>query len=67
LPSIFTVRVLGFGSDPQDNGDTGSSSDQTGARNGYDAGSAIQVVGDGALTATQSAALTPEERRNWKP
>jgi hypothetical protein len=67
LPSIFTVRVLGFGSDPLDNGDTGSSSDQTGARNGYDAGSAIQVVGDGALTATQSAALTPEERRNWKP
>jgi filamentous hemagglutinin family protein len=59
LPSVFTVRVLGFGSD-------GSGPDSRPLPNGagYENGSAFQVLGQGSLTPAQRARLTETERRN---
>jgi hypothetical protein len=66
LPSIFTVRVLGFGNEPlSTNGNTdvapSGNSLQRGAR--YDAESAFQVLGQGDLSPAQLARLTEDERR----
>lgn len=68
LPSVFTVRVrvLGFGNEPGAHGDEPSPG-RPDASPRVDPRSAIQVLGDGALTPGQQALLTPAERRNWKP
>ncbi|MFJ3047929.1 filamentous hemagglutinin family protein [Herbaspirillum chlorophenolicum] len=59
LPSIFTVRVLGFGNEA-----SGSENRPAPAGAGYDKGSAFQVLGQGDLTPAQRARLTETERRN---
>jgi filamentous hemagglutinin family protein len=64
-PSVVNVRVLGFGDDQgaaaPDTPKPATGASSSGARN------AVEVVGDGALTAEQRAALTATERRNWRP
>ncbi|KAF1047991.1 MAG: hypothetical protein GAK35_00411 [Herbaspirillum frisingense] len=60
LPSVFTVRVLGFGGD----GAAAPESRPAPAGAGYDSGSAIQVLGQGNLNAVQRNRLTDTERRN---
>ena len=61
----MNVRVLGFGDDQgaaaPDTPKPATGASSPGARN------AVEVVGDGALTAEQRAALTATERRNWRP
>lgn len=61
LPSIFTVRVLGFGNEapsvPQ-----GRESDAR-EKVSYNPDGVVQVLGAGTLTAAQQQALTPGERR----
>jgi hypothetical protein len=59
LPSIFTVRVLGFGDEGRGN-DTRAAP----AGAGYQSGSAFQVLGQGDLAPAQRARLTETERRN---
>jgi len=59
LPSIFTVRVLGFG-----NEGGGNETRPVPAGAGYQNGSAFQVLGQGNLTDAQRARLTETERRN---
>src|SRR5450830_1501468 len=59
LPSIFTVRVLGFGNEAG-----GNETRPVPAGAGYQNGSAFQVLGQGNLTDAQRARLTETERRN---
>jgi hypothetical protein len=62
LPSVFTVRVLGFGDEPA--GGAGAPESRTpDARNRYDADSPVQVLGRGQLAEAQKAKLTAQERR----
>ena len=61
LPSIFTVRVLGFGNEA---GNTESRQPAAGAA--YQNGSAFQVLGQGELTTAQRARLTDTEQRNLR-
>ncbi|MGJ7484376.1 filamentous hemagglutinin family protein [Variovorax sp. LT2P21] len=63
LPSVFTVRVLGFGSEPVPSSDRPNeprTPAPVGAR--YDAGSAFQLLGQGALAPDQRARLTEVEQ-----
>jgi filamentous hemagglutinin family protein len=71
LPSIFTVRVLGFGNDPasgaenapapQSKAETGTG---TGAQGGYDTQNPVQVLGHGAqLDPDVLSMLSDAERR----
>ncbi|AEC18808.1 filamentous hemagglutinin-like protein [Pusillimonas sp. T7-7] len=66
-PSIFSVRILGFGSAAaSDSGAGSSASAPMGASSrevGYQPDSMLQMVGDGKLSPSQLARLTPEERR----
>ncbi|WP_219210921.1 filamentous haemagglutinin family protein [Variovorax boronicumulans] len=62
LPSVFTVRVLGFGNEapaapPQ--GREGGAAERV----GYNPDGVVQVLGAGTLTAAQQQPLTPGERR----
>ncbi len=69
LPSIFTVRVLGFGNDAVDDGGAGQQAPASGgAQRGaaYDKGSAFQVLGQGDLDPAQLARLTEAEQRRLK-
>ena len=61
LPSVFTVRVLGFGNEPL----TAPQSREGDARErvGYNPDGVVQVLGAGVLTTAQQQALTPGERR----
>jgi filamentous hemagglutinin family protein len=70
LPSIFTVRVLGFGNDPASgsgNAAPGSSPSSSGLQSSgqpYDANSLLQVVSMGGdVNPGQAARLTAEQRR----
>ncbi|MFC7286815.1 filamentous hemagglutinin family protein [Herminiimonas glaciei] len=69
LPSIFTVRVLGFGNEgaPEDDG-AGQRAPASGGQRGaaYDKGSAFQVLGQGNLDPAQMARLTEVEQRRLK-
>ncbi|WP_050470443.1 filamentous haemagglutinin family protein [Herbaspirillum chlorophenolicum] len=58
LPSIFTVRVLGFGNEAPAAALPGSV-----ARDGYDANSPVQVLGQGRISDQQKSRLTSEEKR----
>ncbi|WP_422086743.1 filamentous haemagglutinin family protein [Variovorax sp.] len=70
LPSVFTVRVLGFGNEPASGG--GSSDDNSGNGNkpsatpvSYNPRSVIRVLGGGGtLPPAASRQLTDEERAN---
>ncbi len=69
LPSVFTVRVLGFGNDaPEGGAGNGSGGARergvTGAA--YDPKGVVQVLGAGALTTAQMQSLTPGEQRALK-
>ena len=67
LPSVFTVRVVGFGNEPMEGAPGSSRGAARGEPVSYNTNSAIQVLGAGVLTEAQKAQLTPEERRNWRP
>ncbi|WP_307867188.1 filamentous hemagglutinin family protein [Variovorax sp. E3] len=62
LPSVFTVRVLGFG-----NEEAGASAPAepraVATKVGYDVNSPVQVLGRGALPEAQKAKLTARERQ----
>ncbi|MGJ7484361.1 filamentous hemagglutinin family protein [Variovorax sp. LT2P21] len=60
LPSVFTVRVLGFGNDAP--GAPQSSNGAQGEKLSYNPDSVVQLLGGGVLTAAQQQALTPSER-----
>lgn len=68
LPSVFTVRVLGFGGEGAGGGGEGgggggsSSAPARDSRAGYDPEGVVQVLGTGTLTAAQKQALTAGER-----
>ncbi|WP_307506525.1 filamentous hemagglutinin family protein [Variovorax sp. W1I1] len=74
LPSVFTVRVLGFGNEPAggDSGSNGGNKDNDGAPAGkastpvsYNPRSVIRVLGGGGnLPPAASRQLTDEERAN---
>ncbi|WP_185546020.1 filamentous haemagglutinin family protein [Variovorax sp. KBW07] len=67
LPSVFTVRVLGFGNEPaggEGSGRGGEGREHTGAA--YDPKGVVQVLGAGALTTAQMQSLTPGEQRGLK-
>jgi hypothetical protein len=61
LPSVFTVRVLGFGNDAP--GAPQSSNGAQGEKFLYNPDSVVQLLGGGVLTAAQQQALTASERR----
>lgn len=66
LPSVFTVRVIGFGPEPSENTPAGKGA--TAPANatvpiGYNANSAFQVLGRGPLDAQQRARLTVAEQK----
>ncbi|MPS30294.1 hypothetical protein E2I20_26720, partial [Alcaligenaceae bacterium SAGV3] len=64
LPSVFTVRVLGFGNEAAPDGSSPHVPTITPAeRTSYDPDSAFKFVGHGPLSPGQAAMLTPEERR----
>nr|WP_240531464.1 filamentous haemagglutinin family protein [Variovorax boronicumulans] len=66
LPSVFTVRVLGFGNEPAggEGGGGGAGRERSGAA--YDPKGVVQVLGAGALTTAQMQSLTPGEQRGLK-
>jgi filamentous hemagglutinin family protein len=68
LPSIFTVRVLGFGNDPIDGADKASPPTSSELQSGglaYDAAKPLRFVGvDGDFDPKQAAQLTDDERRS---
>ncbi|MDP9875864.1 filamentous hemagglutinin family protein [Variovorax boronicumulans] len=69
LPSVFTVRVLGFGNEPAggeggEGGGNGAGRERSGAA--YDPKGVVQVLGAGALTTAQMQSLTPGEQRGLK-
>ncbi|MBX9800086.1 MAG: filamentous hemagglutinin family protein [Burkholderiaceae bacterium] len=62
LPSIFTVRVLGFGN--EDSHDEGSKAKAQGAA--YNPQGVVQVLGAGDLSEAEMQPLTQNERRGLK-
>jgi len=64
LPSVFTVRVLGFGNEAADGAAAPADAGRAAARPvGYDAHSPVQVLGRGPLGDAQKTKLTAQERR----
>jgi filamentous hemagglutinin family protein len=64
LPSVFSVRVLGFGNEPASGATEGGEVRRKPAEQAsYDPSGFIQVVGHGALTDAQIARLNESERR----
>ncbi|WP_431508914.1 filamentous haemagglutinin family protein [Variovorax sp. DAIF25] len=64
LPSVFTVRVLGFGNEPMPGTPAApAGNDAAPQRTGYRSGSAVQVLGDSAMGPAERNQLTPAERR----
>lgn len=69
LPSVFTVRVLGFGNEGEGGGagaGTNGAPKDRDARAAYDPNGVVQVLGAGTLTAAQRQSLTPSEQRALK-
>lgn len=62
LPSVFTVRVLGFGNEGAGEGGNSSAPPPRDSRAAYDPQGVVQVLGAGTLTAAQMQSLTPGER-----
>ncbi|WP_219135884.1 filamentous haemagglutinin family protein [Janthinobacterium sp. UMAB-60] len=67
LPSLFTVKVLGFGNDSADEGGVGKHKGGEPQASSYQPAGVVQVLGAGPLTAPQLQALTPNERRGLQP
>ncbi|MFY0475536.1 filamentous haemagglutinin family protein [Achromobacter marplatensis] len=64
LPSIINVQILGFGEESASGTSTVAPKDgQAADIPAYRPNNMVQVVGDGALTAAQSAKLTGEEKQ----
>ncbi|MCT9813140.1 filamentous hemagglutinin family protein [Acidovorax sp. Be4] len=66
LPSVFTVRVLGFGDQPAEGATSASPSaaaPMPAEHTRYDASSPFQLIGHGALTPEQAKGLTERERQ----
>ncbi|OEZ32230.1 filamentous haemagglutinin family protein [Variovorax boronicumulans] len=64
LPSVFSVRVLGFGNEAADGAAAPADAGRAAARPvGYDAHSPVQVLGRGPLGDAQKTKLTAQERR----
>ncbi|MGJ7524717.1 filamentous haemagglutinin family protein [Variovorax sp. GB1P17] len=64
LPSVFTVRVLGFGDEPAGGAPgAGEVRRKPAEQASYDPSGFIQMVGHGALTDAQIARLSENERR----
>jgi len=73
LPSVFTVRVLGFGNEPAQGGEPSSAPARQGAAQGsgkraaYDAQNFVQIAGHGdAFDAAVMSKLTEAERRELR-
>jgi hypothetical protein len=68
LPSVFTVRVLGFGNEAPEGAPAGNGGARERGTTGaaYDPKGVVQVLGAGALSTAQMQSLTPGERRNLK-
>ncbi|KPU99884.1 hypothetical protein APR52_02575 [Variovorax paradoxus] len=66
LPSVFTVRVLGFGNEAPEGAPAGGARERGSTGAAYDPKGVVQVLGAGALTTAQMQSLTPGERRNLK-
>ncbi|MNM81587.1 Filamentous hemagglutinin family outer membrane protein [compost metagenome] len=64
-PSLFTVKVLGFGNESADDAAAGKGRDPQASL--YQPAGVVQVLGAGPLTAPQLQALTPNERRGLQP
>ncbi|ATD58882.1 hemagglutinin [Janthinobacterium svalbardensis] len=67
LPSLFTVKVLGFGNEQTDEGGSGKGKGGEPQASNYQPAGVVQVLGAGPLTAPQLQALTPNERRGLQP
>uniref|UniRef100_UPI001A9EDE0D filamentous haemagglutinin family protein n=1 Tax=unclassified Variovorax TaxID=663243 RepID=UPI001A9EDE0D len=67
-PSVFTVRVLGFGNEAEGAGgdSEGGAPKAREPRASYDPQGVVQVLGAGTLTAAQRQSLTPGEQRGLK-
>ncbi|RIX81993.1 filamentous haemagglutinin family protein [Acidovorax cavernicola] len=64
LPSVFSVRVLGFGNEAADGAAAPADAGRATARPvGYDEHSPVQVLGRGLLGDAQKTKLTAQERR----
>lgn len=66
-PSLFTVKVLGFGNEQVDEGGVGKLKGGEPQASLYQPAGVVQVLGAGPLTAPQLQALTPNERRGLQP
>ncbi|WP_176801100.1 filamentous hemagglutinin family protein [Variovorax sp. EL159] len=66
LPSVFTVRVLGFGNEPapDNNSNSEAPAGKAGTPVAYNPRSVIRVLGGGSLPPSASRQLTDEERAN---
>ncbi|CUJ70039.1 Heme:hemopexin utilization protein A [Achromobacter kerstersii] len=63
-PSVINVQILGYGDEPVAGAITTTpSGGSASAAPKYDAASAVQVLGAGALDASETGALSAEERR----
>ncbi|WP_058049628.1 filamentous haemagglutinin family protein [Janthinobacterium sp. Ant5-2-1] len=67
LPSLFTVKVLGFGNEQADEAGVGKHQGGEPQASSYQPAGVVQVLGAGPLTAPQLQALTPNERRGLQP
>ena len=67
LPSLFTVKVLGFGNEQADEAGIGKHQGGEPQASNYQPAGVVQVLGAGPLTAPQLQALTPNERRGLQP
>ncbi|EZP37978.1 filamentous haemagglutinin family protein [Janthinobacterium lividum] len=66
-PSLFTVKVLGFGNEQADDAGVGKGNGGEPQASSYQPAGVVQVLGAGPLTAPQLQALTPNERRGLQP
>lgn len=66
-PSLFTVKVLGFGNEQAPEASVGKHQDDEPQASNYQPAGVVQVLGAGPLTALQLQALTPNERRGLQP
>ncbi len=64
LPSVFTVRVLGFGNEVPEGAPAAPAPGGASRPAAYNPQGVVQVIGAGALNASELQALTPAERRN---
>jgi len=67
MPSIFTVRVLGFGNDPlpsDENTEPAATPNRTPVQSSYDPNNRVQLIGHGQKFNPELAALLTDEERD---